>query len=93
MDQGTLGKYWDGSGYLYGGPGRVEGPSQRYGTGWGTLGEVREGSGDLWGGPERVKGPSGRSLMGQETLPNVQEGRWTLGEVQDGLVDQQEGLG
>ena len=56
----TLGKVWDGSGDLHGGPKQVGGPSGRFGTGRGptgrsgmfrwTIGEVRDGSGDPWGG-------------------------------------------
>ena len=45
--RGTIGEVWDGSGDPQGGPGRVEGPSGRFGTGWGTLEEVRTGRGTL----------------------------------------------
>ena len=59
---------WHGSWDHWGGSGRVEVPSGRFGTGRGTLGEVHDGSGNRRGGLRRVKRPLGRSRTGWGTL-------------------------
>ena len=51
MGQGTLREVQVGLQDPLGGPGRVGGPTRRYGTGQGTHGEVQDGSGDPHGGP------------------------------------------
>ena len=60
-----------------GGPGRVRGPTQKFGTGRRTISEVWDGSGDPPGSQGRVGGPSRRSGTGREIL----------GEVRDESVD------
>ena len=49
----TLPEVLDGLGELWGGLGRVGGPSGRFETGRKTLGKVRDGSRDILGGPGR----------------------------------------
>ena len=63
MSQGTHGVVRDGSSDSRGGTERVEGPSERSGTGRGTLGEVRDG-----------RETRGRSAMGCGILVEVQDG-------------------
>ena len=46
MGRETLGEVWDGLGNARGGPGWIEGPSGKSGTGRGMLVEVRDGSWD-----------------------------------------------
>ena len=60
----VLDKFLDGSRDPRGGPGRVERPSERSGTGWGNP----------RGGPVRVGGPSRRSGIGWKTLGEVRDG-------------------
>ena len=84
MGQGTLVEFRDeledpprGLGWVgdfWGGPGRIEGPSQRLGTGWVTFGEARNGSIEPRGSLGWVGGPSGRSETGRGTLPEVRDG-------------------
>ena len=83
MGQGNLGEVQDWFWNPPEGPGRVRGPSERYGT----------GSRDRRGGPGRLGGPSGRSGMGRGTLGEIQEWSRTLGDVWDGLEVPLEGLG
>ena len=73
----------NGSGYPWGGLGRVVGTSRWPGTGWGpsersetgrrTLLDVRDGSGDPLGGAGWMGGNSGRSMPGQGTLVEVRD--------------------
>ena len=73
----------DGSGDLWAGLGRVEGPSLRSGTSRGKLQEVRDslqilrqvrdGSRDPPGGLGRVEGHLGRSGTGRGTLGEVRD--------------------
>ena len=56
----TNGEVRDGSGDIWGGPGRVKGPLGRSGTGLEKCGTV--------------EAPTGRSKTGQETLREVRDG-------------------
>ena len=86
MGWGTLPKFRDGSSTLW-----------KYEKCWGTYGEVREELGvsrggprwvgGLRGGPGRLGGPSRRYGMRLGTLGEVRDAWWTLGEVQNGLLD------
>ena len=55
------------------GPGRVGGPSSRFGPGHGALREVRDGSRGPREGLGRVMGPSGRSGIGWGNLGEVRD--------------------
>ena len=79
--RGTLPTVRDGLGDTYGGPGRVGGPTQRFGTDWGTLpkdgtgqlnlSDVRDGSGETARSLERVVKSTRRSGMGRGTYLEV----------------------
>ena len=73
---GTLREVRDWSGELWGGSGRIQGPSRLTRTIRGTL-SVRNRSGYPPGGSRRVKGPSERSGTG----------RWILVEDRYGSGD------
>ena len=78
MGRGTFREVRDVSGDPRKGPGQVEGPSERPGTGQKTLGKVLDGSvthgevrdrlEDPQGGPGRVRGHLGSSGTGRGTI-------------------------
>ena len=81
--RGCLGRV----GELSGGPGRVGGPTRRYGTGQGTHLKVWDGLTDPPEGPGRVGGLTKRSETGWWTIPQVRDGSKSLPVVHDGLGD------